>query len=81
MMNLKIAYPALYVTAGVRDPHAFHWQPARWVANIRSLKIDNNIILFKTDMQTGHFGMTGRFAQIDEDARVFAFAIAVTSDR
>ena len=75
-----VAYPALYVTAGVSDPRVVYWQPAKWVANIRSLKTDNNIVLFKTNMQSGHFGKTGRFAGIDDVARMYAFAISVTTD-
>jgi len=50
---------ALYVTAGLSDPHVFHWQPAKWDANIRALKTDDEFILFKTDMQSGYFGKTG----------------------
>lgn len=75
-----VAYPALYVTAGVSDSRVVYWLPARWVAKIRSLKTDNNVVLFKTDMQSGHFGNTGRFAGIDDAARMYAFAISVTTD-
>jgi len=66
-------YPALYITAGVSDPRVFHWQPAKWVANIRSFKTDDNIVLFKTNMQSGHFGKTGRYAKIDDKAQMYAF--------
>lgn len=75
-----MAYPSLYVTAGVSDPRVTYWEPAKWVAKIRSMKTDNNVVLFKTNMQSGHFGKTGRFARIDDTARIYAFAIAVTSD-
>jgi len=73
-------YPALYVTAGISDTRVFHWQPAKWVANIRALNTNDNIILFKTDMQSGHFGKTGRYATLAGRASMYAFAIAVTTD-
>lgn len=74
------AYPSLYVTAGVSDPRVTYWEPAKWVANLRATKTDDNIVLFKTNMQSGHFGKTGRFAGLDDSARSYAFAIAVTTD-
>ncbi len=72
-------YPAMLVTAGVSDPRVTYWEPAKWVAKLRSLKTDNNILLLKTNMSSGHFGKTGRFAILDDYALAFAFAIAVTS--
>lgn len=75
-----VAYPALYVTAGVSDPRVTYWEPAKWVAKLRATKTDDNIVLFKTNMQSGHFGKTGRFEGLDDAARSYAFAIAVTSD-
>lgn len=79
--NIKaVAYPALYVTAGVSDPRVSYWEPAKWVANIRALKTDNNIVLFRINMQSGHFGQAGRFGKIDDTAAKYAFAISVTSD-
>jgi len=73
-----VAYPSIYVTAGVSDPRVTYWEPAKWVANLRATKTDDNIVLFKTNMQSGHFGKTGRFAGLDDAARSYAFAIAVT---
>lgn len=75
-----VSYPPLYVTAGVSDPRVTYWEPAKWVASLRATKTDNNIVLLKTNMQSGHFGKTGRFAELDDRARAYAFAIAVTTD-
>lgn len=72
-----VAYPSLYVTAGVSDPRVTYWEPAKWVAKIRSIKTDSNVVLLKTNMQSGHFGKTGRFAKIDDTARIYAFVISV----
>jgi len=73
-----VAYPPLYVTAGVSDPRVTYWEPTKWVASLRATKTDNNIVLLKTNMQSGHFGKTGRFAELDDRAHAYAFAIAVT---
>lgn len=73
-------YPPLYVTAAVSDLRVTYWEPAKWVARIRSIKTDNNVVLLKTNMRSGHMGSTGRFGQLDDTARMYAFAIAVTAD-
>ena len=72
-------YPAMLVTAGVSDPRVTYWEPAKWVAKLRSVKTDNNVLVMKTNMASGHFGKTGRFAMLDDYALSFAFAIAVTN--
>ena len=78
--NVKaINYPPLYVTAGVSDPRVTYWEPAKWVARLRALKTDNNVVLLKTNMQSGHFGKTGRFAKLDDTARTYAFALSVVN--
>ena len=68
-------YPAMLVTAGVSDPRVTYWEPAKWVAKLRITKTDDNILLLKTNMSSGHFGKTGRFAALEDAARSYAFAI------
>ncbi|EAQ08153.1 PtrB, protease [Yoonia vestfoldensis SKA53] len=68
-------YPAMLVTAGVSDPRVTYWEPAKWVAKLRTTKTDDNILLLKTNMTSGHFGKTGRFAALEDAARSYAFAI------
>jgi oligopeptidase B len=76
--NIKAQnYPAMLVTAGVSDPRVTYWEPAKWVAKLREYKTDNNILLLKTNMSSGHFGTSGRFAALEDDARSFAFALKV----
>ncbi len=72
-------YPSMLVTAGVSDPRVTYWEPAKWVAKLRALKTDINPLLLKTNMSSGHFGKTGRFAMLEDYAFSFAFAIAVTT--
>ncbi len=71
-------YPCVYATAGVSDPRVFFWQPAKWVAKLRALKTDENVVLLRTNLQSGHFGKMGRFAQIEDTAKEYAFAVSVT---
>merc|ERR1711988_645686 len=48
-------YPALLITAGLNDPRVAYWEPAKWVAKMRTLKTDSNPLLPKTDLSSGHF--------------------------
>lgn len=68
-------YPAMLVTAGVSDPRVTYWEPAKWVAKLRAHKTDDNILLLRTNMTSGHFGKTGRFAALEDAARSYAFAL------
>lgn len=69
------AYPALLVTTGYHDSQVQYWEPAKWVAKLRSLKTDNNTLLLKTEMDFGHGGASGRFQALKEQALVFAFML------
>ena len=55
------AYPHLLATAGLSDPRVGYWEPAKWVAKLRTSKLDSNMLLLKTHMDAGHFGRSGRF--------------------
>ena len=70
-------YPKLYVLAGLNDPRVTYWEPAKWVAKLRDKKIDANILLLETDMDSGHRGKTGRFPKIKEAAKEYAFIFSV----
>ncbi len=71
-------YPPILVTAGVSDPRVTYWEPAKWVARLRATKTDDNILMLRTNMTSGHFGKSGRFAALEDDARSYAFALKVT---
>lgn len=68
-------YPPMLVTAGVSDPRVTYWEPAKWVAKLRVTKTDDNILMLRTNMSSGHFGKSGRFAALEDAARSQAFAI------
>ena len=69
------AYPPLMVTAGLNDPRVTYWEPAKWVAKLRSVKTDSNVLVFKTNMGAGHGGKSGRFAALEELAEEYAFIL------
>ncbi|KFG91353.1 Oligopeptidase B [Sphingobium herbicidovorans NBRC 16415] len=74
--NVKAqSYPPLLVTAGLNDPRVTYWEPAKWVAKLRSAKTDDNILLLKTNMGAGHGGKSGRFESLQETAEEFAFIL------
>ena len=75
----SVDYPPMLVTAGVSDPRVTYWEPAKWVAKLRATKTDNNLLVLKTNMSSGHYGKTGRFAALEDSARTQAFAIAVVT--
>jgi len=68
-------YPSMLVTTGFHDSQVQYWEPAKWVAKLRALKTDNNTLLLRTNMETGHGGTTGRFKVYEEIAQEYAFII------
>ncbi len=66
-------YPNLLITAGLNDPRVQYWEPAKWVAKLRTYKTDNNVLIFKTNMGAGHSGASGRYNYLKEIAFDYAF--------
>lgn len=71
----KQAYPNMLVTTGLHDSQVQYWEPAKWVAKLREMKTDNNTLLLRTNMETGHGGTTGRFKVHRETAQEYAFVL------
>ncbi len=72
--NLKaVNYPNILATGGINDSQVSYHEPAKWIAKIRALKKDNNIVLLKTNMDSGHGGASGRFDRLKEVAFRYAF--------
>lgn len=69
------AYPNLLVTSGLHDSQVQYWEPAKWVAKLRAMKTDDNLLLFYTNMEAGHGGASGRLLRQKETARNFAFLL------
>ncbi|HEV7351044.1 S9 family peptidase [Telluribacter sp.] len=70
-------YPHLLVTTGFHDSQVQYWEPAKWVARLRELKTDNNLILLHCDMETGHGGASGRFKRLHDIALDYAFVLGL----
>lgn len=68
-------YCSMFVTAGLNDPRVAYWEPAKWVARLRALKTDNNPLLFKCDMDTGHFSASDRYKYMKEMALEQAYLL------
>jgi oligopeptidase B len=74
--NVKAqAYPDMLVTGGLNDPRVAFWEPAKWVARLRTLKTDNNQLLLMTNLRAGHAGPSGRYNHLRDMALKYAFLI------
>ena len=65
----------MLITTGLHDSQVQYWEPAKWVAKLRELKTDDNILLLKTQMDFGHSGASGRFEGLKEVALEYAFIL------
>ncbi|WP_336278979.1 S9 family peptidase [Bartonella sp. CB175] len=68
-------YPSILVIAGLTDPRVTYWEPAKWVAKLRDLKTDDNAILLRINMDSGHAGASGRFSKLEEVAYIYAYIL------
>ncbi|HTB97962.1 MAG TPA: S9 family peptidase [Terracidiphilus sp.] len=74
--NLKPAsYPAILVKTSLHDSQVMYWEPAKYVAKLRTLKSDNTPLLLVTNMQAGHGGASGRYDYLKEIAFDYAFVL------
>ena len=69
------AYPAMLVKTGLNDSQVMYWEPAKYVAKLRTLKTDSNPLLLKTNMGAGHGGASGRYDYLREIALDYAFLL------
>lgn len=71
------AYPHILVTTGLHDSQVQYFEPAKWVAKLRTTKTDNHVLLLKTEMDYGHGGASGRFDYLKEIALEYSFLFAL----
>jgi oligopeptidase B len=69
------AYPTMLIKTGLNDSQVMYWEPAKYVAKLRSLKTDSNALLLKTNMGAGHGGASGRYDYLREIALDYAFLL------
>lgn len=68
-------YPNLLITTGLFDSQVQYWEPAKWIAKLRDLRTDNNLLVMHTNMEAGHGGASGRFRRFKETALEYAFLL------
>jgi oligopeptidase B len=73
----KQAYPAMLVTTGLHDSQVQYFEPAKWVAKLRTHKTNQQPLLFRTNMEAGHGGKSGRFSRMIEIAEEYAFVLSL----
>nr|WP_235889624.1 S9 family peptidase [Flavobacterium restrictum] len=71
----KQKYPNMYVSTGLHDSQVQYWEPAKWVAKLRTMKTDNTVLYLVTNMDAGHGGASGRFEAIKELAKEYSFLL------
>ena len=68
-------YPSMFITGGISDPRVTYWEPTKWAASLRHNKTDNNLLLLKIHMDSGHAGASGRFERLKEVAEEYTFIL------
>jgi oligopeptidase B len=72
----KRAYPATLVEASLNDSQVPYWEAAKYVARLRTLKTDSNLLLLKTNLDAGHGGASGRYDYLKEIAETYVFVLS-----
>ena len=72
----KLDYPPMLITGGVTDPRVTYWEPAKWTAKLRHEAPDAGPYFMRINLDSGHFGASGRFEGLKEVATEYAFALA-----
>jgi oligopeptidase B len=68
-------HPNLLITSGINDPRVAYWEPAKWIAKLRTLSRNANQLLLKMQMGSGHGGASGRYERLKENAFRYAFIL------
>lgn len=71
----KKAYPAMFVGTGLWDSQVQYWEPAKYVARLRDVNTSSHPVVFRTNMEAGHGGKSGRFRRYREQAEMYAFML------
>ena len=69
-------YPNILVKVGLNDPRVNYWEGTKWVAKLRAMKTDDNIVLLKVNMGAGHGGSSGRYERLREIAFDYAYILS-----
>ncbi len=69
------AYTNLLVNTSLHDSQVQYWEPAKWVAKLRAMKTDDNLLILDTKMEAGHGGVSGRYKRYKDAAFLYAFLL------
>lgn len=69
------AYPSMFVGTGLWDSQVQYWEPAKYVARLRDVNVSRAPVVFRTNMDAGHGGKSGRFRRYRESAEMYAFML------
>lgn len=69
------AYPSMFIGTGLWDSQVQYWEPAKYVARLRTLNTSHAPVIFRTNMEAGHGGKSGRFRRYREQAEMYAFML------
>ena len=72
-----VTHPHILALAGLTDPRVTYWEPAKWIAKLRELDVGSSLLLFRTNMEAGHAGASGRFERLKEVALAYTFALKI----
>jgi oligopeptidase B len=72
---VKQDYPAMFIGTGLWDSQVQYWEPAKYVARLRDVDTGGGTIVFRTNMDAGHGGKSGRFRRYRERAEMYAFML------
>ncbi len=69
------SYPAMLITTSLNDSQVMYWEPAKYTAKMRAVRIDKNPLLLKMNMGAGHGGASGRYDAYNDQAFIYAFLL------
>ena len=72
-------YPHMLITGGLNDPRVTYWEPTKWIAKLREMRTNDNLLILDMKMGAGHGGASGRFEHLKETALEWAFVLKIHS--
>ena len=75
----KQKYPNMLITGGITDPRVTYWEMTKWIAKLRDMRTDNNLLILDMNMDAGHSGASGRYDYLNEVALAYIFALKISN--
>ena len=73
-------YTNLFILSGYYDSQVQYWEPLKWIAKLREMRTNQNLLILDMDMDTGHGGSTGRFKPYKDTAKIYAFILMLDGE-